>query len=171
MNISKSKSPSEAGTAAFSFLSQSVEETLNLGRILGEILEPGMTVGLIGPLGAGKTIFVKGMARGLGIKDLVTSPTFILINEYEGRLPFYHIDAYRLKSAQELTCGLGADEIFYGPGVAAVEWADHIKEALPEEHLSINFTIQDKDKRNILITPRGSRFRRLLQDVTAKLTS
>jgi len=141
-----------------------------LGQHLGEILEPGMTVALIGPLGAGKTIFVKGLARGLGVKPIVTSPTFVLINEYQGRLLFYHIDAYRLKSAQELLA-LGADEIFYGHSVAAVEWADHIEEALPREYLSVKFTILGKNNRSILMTPRASRFGSLLQDLAAKITS
>jgi tRNA threonylcarbamoyladenosine biosynthesis protein TsaE len=170
MNISQSKSPPEKGLKAFSFTSQSVEETLDLGRILGELLPAGTTVALMGPLGAGKTVFVKGIARGLGVKPIVTSPTFILINEYQGRLPFYHIDAYRLKTADELLA-LGADEIFYGQGIAAVEWADHIKEALPQEHLSAKFIIIAKHKRNILMTPRGRRYARLLQDFAAKLTA
>ncbi len=156
--------------AKLSFTSQSVEETLNLGRRLGEAFSPGTTVALIGPLGAGKTIFVKGLAQGLGVEPVVTSPTFILINEYQGRLPLYHIDAYRLKSTEEFLA-LGVDEFFYGQGVTAVEWADHIEEALPEEHLNVKLAIRGRYKRNILITPRGSGYRRLLKDLAAKLTS
>ena len=84
--------------------------------------------------------------------------------------PLTNIDAYRLSSAEELLA-LGVDEFFYGQGVTAVEWADHIEEALPEEHLNVRFAILGRRKRNILITPRGRRYRRLLKDLAAKLTS
>ena len=113
--------------------SASPELTLELGRALGRLLKPGDLVALGGPLGAGKTQFVKGLAVGLGVPDdePVTSPTFVLVREYVGRLRLYHLDAYRLAGADELLA-LGLDEMLADPGaVVAVEWADRVADALP----------------------------------------
>ena len=97
-------------------------------------LFPGAVVALVGPLGAGKTHLVRAIAEGLGIRDsrVVSSPTFVLIQEYDARLPIYHFDAYRLKPAE--FADLGAHEYFQGEGVCLVEWADRVGEQLPSEH-------------------------------------
>ncbi|MCG3138960.1 MAG: tRNA threonylcarbamoyladenosine biosynthesis protein TsaE [Phycisphaerae bacterium] len=115
-----------------------VEETLALGAMLGRCAEPNTLIGLIGPLGAGKTHFVKGVAGGLGIAQSwqVNSPTFVLINEYHGRLPIFHIDAYRLNSAAELTA-LGFEEMSRAGSVVIIEWADRVAELLTENCLQI----------------------------------
>src|SRR5688572_7220392 len=107
-------------------------ETEAFGRRLGRLLFPGAVVALVGPLGAGKTHLVRAIAEGLGISDsrLVSSPTFVLIQEYEARLPIYHFDAYRLASEAEFA-DLGVQEYFEGCGVCLVEWADRVKGCLP----------------------------------------
>src|SRR5262245_14918163 len=104
-----------------------LEATRAFGRQLAEVLFPGAVVALIGPLGAGKTHLVRAVAEGLGLKDAraVSSPTFVLIQEYAARLPVYHFDAYRLRSAAEFF-DLGAHEYFEGRGVCFVEWADRV---------------------------------------------
>ncbi len=145
----------------------SSEETTLLGRKLAKLLSPGDLVCLIGELGAGKTHFAKGIAIGLGIKDIVTSPTFTLIKEYEGRLPFYHMDAYRLDGAEDLE-DLGYGEYFYGEGVTLIEWADRIREALPEDRLDIMIeTLGEFTDNTRLFTfmPHGDRYRDLVKEM------
>lgn len=107
------------------------EETIKLGEIIGKTLTPGSIIALRGGLGAGKTVLVKGIARGLGIEDEPVSPTFVTMNAYEGAIPLYHFDLYRISGADELM-GIGADEFLFGEGVSAVEWAERIDEILPE---------------------------------------
>ncbi|HZK18528.1 MAG TPA: tRNA (adenosine(37)-N6)-threonylcarbamoyltransferase complex ATPase subunit type 1 TsaE [Clostridia bacterium] len=138
----------------------SSEETMLLGERLAGLLMPGDLVCLIGELGAGKTHFAKGVAVGLGVEDTVTSPTFTLIKEYEGRIPFYHMDAYRLESAEELE-DLGYDEYLYGEGVTLIEWADRIKEALPGDRLDIVIETVGEfvdNTRLFAFTPYGGRY-------------
>lgn len=113
--------------------SHSVEDTLRIGRTIGEALVGGEVIGLMGELGAGKTHLVKGIAAGLGVTDdrIVNSPTFVLVNEYAGRIPVYHLDAYRLADAGQLAA-LGFDEMCDSGGVVIVEWADRVRDAMPE---------------------------------------
>jgi len=139
----------------------SPEETLALGRRLGQQLQPGDVLALVGSLGAGKTQFTKGLADGAGAPDRVTSPTFKLVNEYHGRLVLYHIDAYRLHGPAELVA-LGCDEFFDGDGAAVVEWADRVEDALPNELLRVDITIAGTASRRLSFTPIGARARRLL---------
>src|SRR5437870_807118 len=115
-----------------------ITATESLGRRLGSLLFPGAVVALVGPLGAGKTQLVRAIAEGLGIADsrLVSSPTFVLIQEYPARLPIYHFDAYRLRSEAEFY-DLGGHEYFASDGVCLVEWADRIQGCLPREHLLV----------------------------------
>ncbi|MCL6583616.1 MAG: tRNA (adenosine(37)-N6)-threonylcarbamoyltransferase complex ATPase subunit type 1 TsaE [bacterium] len=143
--------------------SLSPEETHYLGRVLGESLSCGQLVALSGHLGAGKTCLIQGIMRGLGVQDrYLTSPTFTLINEYQGRLlPVYHFDVYRLTSPQELE-ELGYEEYFFGQGVTLVEWADKIKELLPEDHLGVVLEQIGIDTRRLLFTAQGENSRRLL---------
>lgn len=132
-----------SGWAGVVIESDCVERTLEVGRALGAGLRSGDVVGLSGPLGAGKTVLVKGIAAGLGVDDLrkVTSPTFVLVNEYEGRLHLFHVDAYRLSRAGELEA-LGFSQMCESWGSAVVlEWADRVVAALPERWLEVRFEL------------------------------
>lgn len=127
---------------ARSFRSRSVDETRALGRALGERLaaaaDPGLVVALDGDLGAGKTVFVKGMAEGLGVPArVVSSPTFVIAQRYDGpRCRLHHVDLYRIEDASELD-GFGFDEMLDPPGIAAIEWSSRFPAALPRDHLSV----------------------------------
>ncbi len=140
--------------------SDSPVATHAIGRVLGRIAEPGLVVALIGPLGAGKTQFVRGVAEGLEVPDavrIVSSPTFVLIQEYAGRLPIYHFDTYRL-SRPEQFAELGPHEYFDGDGVCLVEWADRVAEYLPTGRLDVRFAIHGESSREIrFVVPRTSR--------------
>lgn len=141
-------------------------ETAWVGELLGMLLGPGDVVCLIGDLGAGKTSLAQGLARGLGVNDQVTSPTFTLINEYKGRLPLYHMDLYRLEGADELA-DLGYEEYVYGDGVTVMEWADRVMEALPRERLDIKLYAADDelDQRRLVFEPAGRRFLHLTEEL------
>lgn len=117
--------------------SRSPEETVQLAITIAEETKPGDVVTLIGDLGVGKTQFASGFAKGLGITEPIASPTFTVVCEYqEGRLPFYHMDTYRLEDPEEAEV-IGVDEYLYGDGVCLIEWADQIEELIPEKHLRI----------------------------------
>lgn len=134
-------------------ITKSPEETLTLGRILGEVLNPGDVLALTGELGAGKTCLTQGIARGLGVSDKyeITSPTFTLINEYPGRIAFYHLDLYRLAGVRDLN-NTGHEECLRGTGVAVVEWADKIRKILPRETLWISMDYLDENSREIKLS-------------------
>lgn len=149
----------------FTFISKSPEITRNLAKEIGIRLEKGAVIALCGNLGAGKTAFVQGLAEGLDIKAFITSPTFIIINQYKGRFPLYHIDTYRLKSIDEMY-ELGYEEFFYGDGVTAIEWAQKIREILPEEHLYIEFEYIAESERKITLIPYGSKYKELVKEVS-----
>jgi tRNA threonylcarbamoyladenosine biosynthesis protein TsaE len=138
-------------------------ETEALGRRLGELLFPGAVVALIGPLGAGKTHFVRAVAEGLETRNppAVTSPTFVLIQEYSARLPIFHFDAYRLSNAREFL-DLGVHEYYDAGGVCLIEWADRVFDAIPDEHLRIDIEPLDEDRRRIRISAKGDAHRKLL---------
>ena len=135
-----------------------------LGRRRAGLLFPGAVVALIGPLGAGKTHLVRAVAEGLGVADgrVVSSPTFVLIQEYVGRLPIYHFDAYRLRSEAEFF-DLGAHEYFEGNGVCLVEWADRVPSCLPREHLRITLVVTGDTSRRAVIEGRGERYEQLVR--------
>ena len=119
-------------------LSHSPEDTEDIGARLAEQLEPGAVVAFTGDLGAGKTAFTRGLARGLGIPDRITSPTFTIVNEYEGgRLPLFHFDMYRLGSADELF-DIGWEDYLRRGGVCAVEWSENIADALEEDAVRVD---------------------------------
>jgi tRNA threonylcarbamoyladenosine biosynthesis protein TsaE len=143
---------------------QSVAETLALGERLGRALSPGTVVGLIGTLGSGKTHLVKGIARGNGLADgsAVTSPTFVLVNEYPGRLHLHHIDVYRLGGADDLDA-LGFDEMTKSGGAVLVEWADRVKELLPADHLTVSIEITGETARRMEMRAGGDSANRILQ--------
>lgn len=122
-----------------------------------------MVICLIGELGSGKTVFTKGFAEALGIDENITSPTFNIIKEYKtGEMNLYHMDVYRTEG--DIT-GLGLDEYLKEDGVIIIEWADMIAEELPEERLEIRFKITGEEKRTITITPYGSKYEDLCEDV------
>ena len=138
------------------YVTNSPEETEALGRRLGEKLSPGAVVAFTGDLGAGKTAFTRGLARGLGISERVTSPTFTIVNEYEGgRLPLFHFDLYRLGSADELF-DIGWEDYLARGGVCAVEWSENAAGALEEDAVRVDIRRGEGDSRRV-ITIEGAR--------------
>jgi tRNA threonylcarbamoyladenosine biosynthesis protein TsaE len=146
-------------TEPFQWHAADLAATAALGRRLAGLLFPGAVVALVGPLGAGKTQLVRAVAEGLGVADgrVVTSPTFVLIQEYRARMPVYHFDAYRLRDVQEFF-DLGAHEYFEGDGVCLVEWADKVEAALPAEHLRVTIEVTGTDSRRFTIEGLGPRY-------------
>ncbi|MGG0655865.1 tRNA (adenosine(37)-N6)-threonylcarbamoyltransferase complex ATPase subunit type 1 TsaE [Rummeliibacillus pycnus] len=140
----------------------SLEETNQLALELANLLEAQDTITLEGDLGAGKTTFTQGLARGLGITRTVNSPTFTILKQYEGRLPFNHLDVYRLADSDE---DLGWDEIFYGDAVSVVEWAHLIEQDLPSDRLAIEIQRVDENTRRFLLKPIGKRYERLCEEL------
>ena len=134
------------------FITNTPEETEALGARLARALEPGAVVAFTGDLGAGKTAFVRGLARGLGIRDRVTSPTFTVVNEYEGgRLPLFHFDLYRLGSADELF-DIGWEDYLARGGVCAVEWSERMEELLEPGTIRVDLRRgEDEDRRVITV--------------------
>ncbi|MEC0170575.1 tRNA (adenosine(37)-N6)-threonylcarbamoyltransferase complex ATPase subunit type 1 TsaE [Paenibacillus graminis] len=137
----------------FIYRSYSLDDTEQLAAELAASAEPGMVIGLDGDLGAGKTAFSQSFARHLGVQGIVSSPTFTIIKEYEGRLPLYHMDVYRI-SLQEAD-ELGLDEYFYGQGVCLVEWSRIIADLMPPRHLHIAMETSGPEERLITVTGSG----------------
>ena len=109
------------------------KDTYELGEKIGQMAKPGMVISLTGDLGVGKTVFTQGLAKGLGIEEPVNSPTFTIVQVYEeGRLPLYHFDVYRIGDIEEMD-EIGYEDYFYGEGICLIEWADLIREILPEQ--------------------------------------
>ncbi|WP_066638319.1 tRNA (adenosine(37)-N6)-threonylcarbamoyltransferase complex ATPase subunit type 1 TsaE [Desulfolucanica intricata] len=144
----------------------SPDETEAVGAGLGSIVSPGDILCLNGDLGAGKTCFARGVARGLDIKEPVTSPTFTLINEYQGRIPFYHFDVYRLGGPEEMD-DLGYEEYFYNGGVTLLEWAELVLDVLPGERLDIFLETapENPDRRKIVLLPYGEHYVHLAEEL------
>lgn len=144
----------------FSWTSHSVEQTAEFALRLAKELQGGEVITLTGDLGAGKTSFTQGLARGLGITKQVNSPTFTLIKEYHGgRLPLYHMDVYRVEDEWE---ELGFEEYFYGTGVTVVEWPQQIAAQLPKERLEIQINKQGEHEREIRVHVQGQRYQELI---------
>ena len=132
------------------FITNSPAETERIGAFLAEKLQPGTVIAYRGDLGAGKTAFTRGLARGLGCDDMVTSPTYTIVNEYlSGRLPLFHFDMYRLRSAEDLW-DIGWEDYLDRGGVCAVEWSENIEEAL-EEYILVNIEKTGDESRRITI--------------------
>ncbi len=138
-------------------------ETAALGHRLGCLLGPGNLVALVGDLGTGKTSFAQGILDGLGISSRVKSPTFALVHEYRGsEFPVYHVDVYRLNDPSELE-GLDCREIFFGLGVAVVEWADRVYGCLPSDRLEVHFDYGlEDDARVLTFQPFGDNYREMV---------
>lgn len=142
--------------STFEFLSQSEADTDRLGAALAEALPAGTVIALIGTLGAGKTRLVQGVAAALGVPAAdVTSPTFVLVNEYPGRVPIYHFDAYRLRDEDEFL-QLGPDEYFESPGLTFIEWADRVASCLPRERIEIRVEPAGETSRRFAVTATGA---------------
>ncbi|MFC7322343.1 tRNA (adenosine(37)-N6)-threonylcarbamoyltransferase complex ATPase subunit type 1 TsaE [Halobacillus campisalis] len=141
----------------------SEEDTKQFAEKLGGLLQGGDVLTLEGDLGAGKTTFTKGLAKGLGVKRTVNSPTFTIIKEYMGRIPFYHMDVYRLEDSDE---DLGFEEFFNGEGVTVVEWSQFIEDYLPEERLELTIEYVDDTSRKISITARSNHFEQVCKEMS-----
>lgn len=153
---------------SFVCISTCPEETASFGEQLGHLLQPGDFVALIGDLGAGKTHFVQGIARGLDIPAdrCITSPSYTLLNEYFGRLPLYHFDLYRLVGDSDID-DLGFEEYFSGTGVCVVEWADRLSALLPDHHLRITIMDQGTTTRAVELVGLGDRYEALAEELAA----
>jgi tRNA threonylcarbamoyladenosine biosynthesis protein TsaE len=146
----------DGGADPLAYITRGAGETRQLGSDLAGLLLPGDVVLLIGELGAGKTCFAQGVARGLEVREQVTSPTFTLMREYRGRLALYHLDAYRLEGAADLFA-IGADEYLDSAGVLLVEWGDRARDFFTMDHLEITFFFGTSDEeRRIVFTLRGN---------------
>ena len=143
------------------FISHSEAQTRRLGARLAAFLNPGDVLALIGDLGTGKTRWVQGVCQGLGVTDPVISPTFTLVNEYQGRCPVYHIDLYRLANSAEIVT-FGLEDYLYGSGVSLIEWADRAKNFLPADYLAVELYHLEETKRRVVLRPQGQRFVTLL---------
>lgn len=131
------------------FYTESAEQTIGLGERIGSFLRPGDIIALQGTLAAGKTTITKGIARALDITEDITSPTFTLISVYEGRLPLYHMDVYRLEGSADFS-DLGAEEMLYGNGICVIEWSEKIMDELPSRTIVIKLSAEN-EKRTVTI--------------------
>ncbi|MCM3225874.1 tRNA (adenosine(37)-N6)-threonylcarbamoyltransferase complex ATPase subunit type 1 TsaE [Terribacillus saccharophilus] len=138
-----------------------IEDTNSFGRKLAELLQAGDIITMEGDLGAGKTTLTKAIGAGLGVKRTINSPTFTIIKEYEGRLPLYHMDVYRLENSDE---DIGFEEYFSGEGVSIVEWAQFIEDFLPKERLELTLK-HNGEARTILLQPIGERYEKLCKEL------
>ena len=133
------------------FNTNNSEETIELGQKFGALLTKGSIVGFFGNMGSGKTTMIKGVTHGLGVKELVKSPSFVVITEYQGKLPVYHIDLYRINQLNELS-EIGFEQYLYADGVSLIEWADRAENLLPDNTIKINIEIINHNQRKITIT-------------------
>lgn len=143
-----------------------------MGEVMGRHACAGDLIALIGELGSGKTVFVAGLAAGLGVDPAahVSSPTFTIMHRYLGRLPLYHIDLYRIETPEALAT-LGLEEYLEGDGVAAVEWAEHGVGMLPKERLTVRLRQTGLEARTVELVPAGDRYRKLLRKMTSDLAA
>lgn len=141
MKKTKTSQAKKTGSASLHVITRSEKETYTKGQALAKTLKAGDVVGLFGELGSGKSVFTRGLLHGLGIREkYIASPTFTLINVYEGKLPVYHFDVYRLEDPEELD-GIGYEEFFYGSGVTIVEWADRVQNHLPKKYIKVSLKV------------------------------
>ncbi|MCJ7662718.1 MAG: tRNA (adenosine(37)-N6)-threonylcarbamoyltransferase complex ATPase subunit type 1 TsaE [Desulfobacterales bacterium] len=149
--------------------SHTPQETEQLGSLLGSMLAKGDIIALCGELGTGKTTFVRGMARGMGLEETeVASPSFTLVNEYEGPLRLFHIDLYRLEDEKELL-GIDYEEYIKGDGVVVIEWANRIPQAVPRDALWITLRYLGADCREVALRAQGDRYTRMIEELQRKV--
>lgn len=145
------------------YISKNIDDTLRIAENIESEKFANMVICLTGELGSGKTVFVKGFAKALGIDDNITSPTFNIIKEYQtGELPLYHMDVYRLDEVQD---DIGIKDYFNKGGVTLIEWSDLIKKDLPEERLEITFKVVDENTRVLLFNPYGKLYEELCESI------
>lgn len=132
------------------FVTHSAEETIQLGKKIGSMLQPGAIIAMEGNLAVGKTTITKGIAESLGIEEAITSPTFTLISEYEGKMPLYHMDVYRLDSCEDFI-NLGVEDLMYGNGVSIIEWSERVREELPKSTITLRLEIREDGGRDITL--------------------
>ena len=147
------------------FAVKSANELQYIAQRMAKFLFPGAFLALNGDLGAGKTTFTQGLAKGLGVEEEISSPTFTIIKQYdELELPLYHMDVYRIERPEEME-DLGYEEYFYGNGVTVVEWAENIKELWPKEYLEIRFNYVPEG-RILEINPKGRKYEEIIEELT-----
>jgi len=152
----------------FRFLAENEQATDRWGRLLAETLPSGTVVALIGTLGAGKTRLVQSICEALDVpRGKVTSPTFVLVSEYDGRLPVYHFDAYRLQDEDEFLA-LGPEEYFDAGGLTFVEWADRVAPCLPPDYLEIQIHVLDQTSREFVTTASSARLEPLIEQISQR---
>ena len=144
------------------FITSSSNETRQLAEKLGTLVFPNTLITLNGQLGAGKTTFTQGLAKGLGLQRKVTSPTFNILKIYKGRLPLYHIDAYRLEDIDQ---DLGFEEYIDSDGVCVIEWSDFLPNLLPDERMNVSLEILEDDSRKLTFSVQGEQYERLLEEL------
>jgi len=132
------------------FITKSPEETIALGEKIGKLLKKGDIIAMQGTLAAGKTTITKGIAKALEVTDTITSPTFCLISEYNGKMPLYHMDVYRLDGAEDFI-NLGTDDMLYGDGVSIIEWSEKIMDELPKRTILLKITPNEDNTRTITL--------------------
>ena len=140
------------------------QETREIGFKLGKLLKPGSIVCLIGDLGAGKTTMTQSLAEALEVDDYITSPTFTIVNQYEGKMPLYHFDVYRIGCSEEMY-DIGFEEYINGDGVCIIEWANIIEDILPDEYLKIELNYKDMGREMTLI-PYGEEYEKIDEELT-----
>lgn len=165
--MSERKLPATQAVHEIDFISHSPAQTERIGQRLGEQLHAGDLVLLVGDFGVGKTHLVKGVARGLGSDDLVTSPSFVLVNEYRSgvdrrHLPIYHVDLYRIAAEGELAT-IGIEELWSGEGICLIEWPERATALLPAEYLAVHMQHLSETKRRMRLAPHGERYVRLVE--------
>ena len=150
-------------------LTKNPDQTLHLGQVFGRMLPQASTVALIGDLGSGKTLLARGIAKGLGVEDEreVSSPTFVLINEYRGRIPVHHVDLYRLRDSVE-TEDIGWEEFISGPGVTLVEWAEKVPDLLPEDRIEVHLYWVGAGERKLVFVGKDQTARDLVNHLREK---
>lgn len=139
------------------------EKTSETGYRLGQLLNKGDVVCLIGDLGAGKTTITKSIAKALEVDDYITSPTFTIVNEYDGKYPLYHFDVYRISSSEDMY-EIGFEEYLYGDGICIIEWANLIEDILPDEYINIELNYKDEG-REMIITTHGKRYENIIKEI------
>ena len=146
----------------YKLITNSEFETIEIAQNIESEKFPNMVICLNGELGSGKTMFVKGIANALGINEVITSPTFNIIKEYEGELPLYHLDVYRLDEASN---DIGIEEYFSKGGIVVIEWAENIKDILLEERLDVKIKVLGENKRSLVFKPYGQKYEELCEAV------